>query len=228
MISWRTLPDEKLSLYSPIGLRLIDDFTGRPPIGQVDAYLDASDGAGGWRPTEVKATRTLSGQIAYPRLERRANVVGVFPKRYRVRIRAEFYKPLYELNADGIEFDAFPYNDANPPMDYRLNPPLLITPRSQDVRLLPAVNYPFPTYVRVLRGKIVNAAGSEVVNAEVTRGNTERAASGERGAFALPLRTTPNNSVVPIDANDLRTGQTGTINVTLPQALRTSQTITIS
>lgn len=228
MIKWNVLPGEQLSLYSPIGLRLIDDLTGRPPIGRVEAALDLSDGLGGWQPTEIKARRTLGGQLSYPRLERRATVVGVPPRRYRVRISAEFYKPFYILNSDGIEFEAFPYNDSNHPMDYRVNPPVPITPRSQDVKLLPAVNYPYPTYVRVLRGKVVNSAGQPVPNVEVTRDNTERVASGDYGAFALPLRWTPDNVAVPIDATDQRTGEMGTINITLPQDLRRSQTITIS
>lgn len=228
MIRWNTLAGEQLNLYSPIGLRLIDDLTGRPPIGKVDAELDVDDGGGGWRRTEIRPQRTLSGQLAYPRLERRASVVGIPPRRYRVRIFAEFYRPFYSLTTDGIEFEAFPYNDSNPPTDYRVNPPIPITPRSQDVGLLPSVNYPFPSYVRVLRGKIVDAAGQPVSNAAVKRDNTELVASGERGAFALPLRWTPDNVAVPIDASDARTGKVGTINITLPQALRTSQTITIS
>jgi len=228
VIKWNVLPGEQLSLYSAVGLRLIDDLTGRPPMGRIEAELDVDDGSGGWRPTDIKAQRTLSGQLAYPRLERRASVVGVFPRRYRVRISAEYYRPVYSLTSDGIEFEAFPYNDSNPPMDYRVNPPVPVTPRSQDVELFSDVNYPFPTYVRVLRGKVVDAAGEPVLNAAVKRDNTELVASGERGAFALPLRWTPNNVAVPIDASDARTGKVGTINITLPQALRTSQTITIS
>jgi hypothetical protein len=135
--------------------------------------------------------------------------------------------PYYRETVDGIEFDAFSYNDANPPTDYTVNPPQEIKPQAQDVRLVPAVNYPFPTHVRVLRGKVVDATGGAVVDAEVRRSNTERVASGVQGAFALPLRWTPDGVSVAIDAIDHRTGQMGTINITLPQALGSSQTITV-
>jgi hypothetical protein len=228
VISWRILPEERSETYSPIGLLVIDDFTSRPAIGIVEARLDLSDGGGGWIATDIKARLTLGGVLSYPGLERRAEVLGLPPQNYRVRLIAEFYRPIYRLNAEGIEFEAFPYNDTNPPTDYRVNPPQVITPQPQDVKLAPAVNYPFPTHVRVLRGNVVDASGRPVIDAEVKRGLTERVLSGERGAYALPLRWTPNGVAVSIDAIDHRTGRTGTINITLPQALGSNQTITVS
>jgi len=237
-----TLPGEQLELYGPIGLRPIDDFTGSAPISQIRAYLELSDGSGSWRATDIKAVATPSGILTYPGLERRAEVVGKPPRRYRVKLETELYRPLYLMipvgpvlgppyyreTADGIEFDAFPYNDTYPPTDYTVNPPLKIKPQARDVTLAPAVNYPFLTHVRVLRGKVVESTGRPVVDAEVKRGNTERVLSGEQGAFALPLRWTPNGVAVAIDAIDHRTGRTGTINITLPQALGSSWTITVS
>ena len=242
MTRWSILPGEHIELYSPIGLRLIDDFTGGPPIGWVRAQLELRDDSGDWRATDIEAKRTLSGILAYPGLERHAEVVGKPPRRYRVKLEAEFYRPVYRMipagpvlgppyyreTADGIEFDAFPYNDANPPTDYTVNPPVEIRLQARDVMLAPAVNYPFPTHVRVLRGKVVDATNKPVVDAEVRRSNTERGSSGEQGAFALPLRWPPNGVPIAIDAIDHHTGQTGTINITLPQALSSSQTITVS
>ena len=228
MIHWRLLPGETTDLYSPIGLRPIDDFTGRPPIGAIEAFLDVGDGGGVWRNTERKAKVSLGGLLIYPGLERRAEVVGLPPRDYRVRLSASVYRPWYRLNSEGIEFEAFPHNDTNPPTDYRVNPPQVITPQAQDVKLAPAVNYPFPTYVRVLRGAIVDSVGLPVSDVEVKRGMTERALSDERGAYALPLRWTPDGVLVAIDAVDHRTGRMGTINITLPQALGSSQTITVS
>ena len=242
MTRWNILPGERIELYSPIGLRLIDDFTAGPPLGWVRTQLELRDDSGTWRVTNVDTTRTLSGILAYPGLERRAEVVGKLPRRYRVKLEAEFYRPSYRMipvgpvlgppyyreTADGIEFDAIPYNDANPPTDYTVNPPVQIKLQVRDVMLVPAVNYPFPTHVRVLRGKVADATDNPVVDAEVRRSNTERGSSGEQGAFALPLRWLANGISVPIDAIDHHTGQTGTINITLPQALGSSQTITVS
>jgi hypothetical protein len=242
MIRWRVLPDERIELYSPVGLRLIDDFTGHSPIGWMRAQLELRDDSGNWRLTDVETKSTLSGLLAYPRLERHAEVVGRPPRRYRVKLQAEFYRaayrlilagpvfepPFYRETADGIEFDAFPYNDASPPTDYTVNPPVEISLQARDVMLVPAVNYPFPTHVRVLRGEVVDASNRPVVDAEVRRSNTERGSSGAQGAFALPLRWAPNGEPIAIDAIDRHSGRMGTITITLPQALSRSQTITVS
>jgi hypothetical protein len=241
MTTWRKLPGECIELYSPIGLRLIDDFTGGAPFGRVCAQLEFRDGSGEWRATNVEALRTVSGIFTYPRLERQAEVIGTLPRRYRIQLEAEFYRPVYRIipagpilgppyyreTADGIEFDAFPYNDAYPPTDYTVNPPVEIKPQVRDVMLVPAVNYPFPTYVRVLHGKVVDSTSKPVIDAEVTRSNTERGSSGEKGAFALPLRWAMHGASIPIDAIDHHTGQMGTITIVLPQALGRSQTITV-
>jgi hypothetical protein len=241
MTRWRLLPGEPIELYSPVGLRLIDDFTGGPPVGWVRARLELHNGSGGWQVTDIKARSTLSNILAYPGLERHADVVGQLPRRYRVQLEAEFYRPVYRMipagpvlgppyyreTADGIEFDAFPYNDAYPPTDYTVNQPQAITLQAREVELAPAVNYPFPTHVRILRGNVVDASNEPVVDAEVRRGNIERVSSGEHGAFALPLRWTPKEASVSIDAIDHHTGRTGSITITLPQALGRSQTITV-
>jgi hypothetical protein len=44
MSSSRHLPVEVTELYSPIGLLPIDTFTGRAPIGRVNAFLDSQKG----------------------------------------------------------------------------------------------------------------------------------------------------------------------------------------
>jgi stalled ribosome alternative rescue factor ArfA len=226
MTNWHIHENERLELYSPIGFRLIDEFTGRPPIGSIVIDLDVKEGAN-WRTTDIKASRSMSGIVIFPRLGRRADPIGVLPETYRVRISAEYYRPFYCLTSDGIEFKVYPYNDTNPPTDYTVNPPVVIKPQVQDEKLIPGVNYPFPTHVRVLRGQVKDAAGQPVIHAEVIRNNAERAVSGEKGAYALPLRWTVNGVPVPIDATNHRTGQTGTINITLPGALGSSQDISI-
>jgi hypothetical protein len=158
--------------------------------------------------------------LGYPGLERRAEVVGQPPRRYRVRLAAEFYVPLYRATLDGIEFDAFPYNDTHPPQ--------VIASLPQDVKLAPAPNYPFPPHIPVLRGVVLDqASGAPATDVEVMVTNVELVLTDRRGRFALPLRFTPMNAPVPIDAMDQRTGKTGTITITLPAALGQSQTITI-
>jgi hypothetical protein len=227
MRTWRALLGESNELYARFGLRLIDDFTGGAPLGRVAARLEVSDGAGAWRATQLEPARTLSGVLNWPKLERVADPVGRPPRRYRVQLTADFYLPWYRMNADGIEFDAYPWNDRHPPTDYTGALPVVVAPELREVKLTPSVNYPFPTHVRVLRGVVKDAAGVRVADAEVTRGAVERTLTDRQGNFALPLRWVPDGPV-QIDANDHRLARLGTLNITLPQALSSSQTIIIN
>lgn len=224
MKRWRTLPDERLELYSPIGLKPIDETTGRTPIGWVHCYLDLSDSAGAWRNTSITAALSLGGIITYPGLERRASVIGQPPRRYRIRIEAQLYAPLYRSTQDAIEFDAYPYNDANPPQNFLQ----IKATQPQDLILTPLPHYPFPGHVPVLRGVVRDTTGIAVANALVAHGGNERVLTDSRGTFALPLRWAKSNPEPQIDAADHRTGRTGTITIQFPQDLRTSQTITVA
>ncbi len=224
MISWKPLPGERWLLYSPIGLRLLDDITGNTPFGSVKAVLDRQDPAGNWQETDIRAVMTPSGNLTYPGLERHFEVNGP-ARRYRCRIEAEFYEPLYRLLLDGIEFDAFPYNDTNPPANF---PPPPNLPLPFDVVLTPASNYPFQPHIHVLRGRAVDVNGDAVADAVVSQGIQEQVLTNQRGVFALPLRWVPLNVAVPIDATHPRTGGTGGILVTIPQDLGQNHDIQIT
>jgi hypothetical protein len=217
---WIQAAAERTKLYSPIGLRLLDDFTGATPLGRVEAYLDARDASGNWNATGVSAVKTPSGVVSYPGLERHANVAGLPSRHYRVRLEAEFYVPLYQRNSDGIEFDAFPYNDDHPPATLNVG--------TQDAVLTPAPNYQIEGHIPVLRGVVVDAANKPVTNALVTQGSKERVLTDSRGTFALPLRWVAANTPVPVDAVDERTGRAGTLTIQLPGSLSKSQKIQIS
>ena len=238
MIRRRNLPGERLELYSPIGLIPTDTFTGQAPLGRLRVMLDILDDGGIWRETGIREVRTLGGVIAYPGLGRSRDVSAQFEHRYRVRIQAEFYAPLYKKTAggtsEGIEFDGFPYNDTNPPKGYPKNSsefPNYLTEVLKKMWLVPAPNYPFPDQVPVLRGVVVRAStGEPVIGAEVTWGNTETALTVEKGAFGLPMRVTEQKHVTDpqkIDAIDPRTNEQGTISVIVPKAVGTNQTITV-
>ena len=147
-------------------------------------------------------------------------MVGVPPRHYRFRLVARLYRPFYGANSDGIEFDAFPYSD--------IEPPSVFATHLTDVVLTPSPAYPFPTHVPVLRGVVVDLAGDPVRDAVVSEGNRERVLTDERGEFALPLRWVADNVATPIDAEDQRTGRTGTIVIVLPGALGISQTMTVT
>lgn len=223
MRRWRKLSGEHLDLYSPIGLWLVDSFTGKDPMGWIRATLDASDGAGSWLVTDLKPVVTLSGILAYPGLEKRSRVVGQPPRRYRVRLEAEFYLPWYRKNSAGIEFDAHLWNDTIPPQ--------VITTQPQKTLLAPASYYPFPPHLLVLRGVVVDSSGAPVADAEVNWSNREQVLTDKRGTFGLPLRLKDKREKTDpqkVDAFDHRKGKTGFITVKFSDAVKSSQTITIS
>jgi hypothetical protein len=218
--TWITTPAEFKVIYSPVGLRLLDELTNQAPLGSVQAILDIQDSAGAWRTTDIKDNRTPDDVVTYCNLERHAVVTGLPSRQYRVRLIADYYLPYYRINAEGIAFTAYPYNDNHPPAQI-VRVPI-------DTPLLPAPNYPFASYIPVLRGTVVDAAGKLVQDASVTQGNNERALTDAQGRFALPLRWVQPNVAVPIDATDQRTGHTGSINVQIPAALGKNQTISIT
>jgi hypothetical protein len=210
---------ERSELYSPIGLHLIDEMTGEGPLGTVTAMLDLFDGMQ-WHPTEVRNVTTPGGVIIYPGLERTAQPLGKPARHYRVRLNAQWYRPLYRANLDGFEFDAYPYNDDVAPQ--------VIATHAIDTMLLPAPHYPFPNYVPVLRGTVKDAIGKVVADVLVTQGLRERTLTDERGQFALPLRWVADGVPVTIDAADQHTGHVGSLQVTLPADLGKSHTINIA
>lgn len=221
--TWQLLPADQTVTYSPIGLRVRDDFTGRGPVGQVSAALDRRDGTD-WIATDIAGVWGPGFTLRYPGLGRQRQVVGLAPGRYRVRIAAEHYVPVYRSTVDGIEFDVHPYNDSNPPA--------VVAPNAVDVALTPAPTYPFPGHVAVLRGVVVDATAGNapVADAEVTEGTRELTVTDGRGRFALPLRWVSAGAMTPIDAVYRRStpNLTGTLVVTLPAALGGSQTVAIS
>ncbi len=217
---FRLLAGEAAMLYSPLGLRLVDEFTGKAPLGRVRALLDRRDDLGAWQETGRAAVMTLGGVLTYPGLERSRRAAGAPSRRYRVRLEADFYRAFYRSQFDGREFDAFPFNDTTPPSTPAAMP--------QDELLVPSSAYPFPTHVRVLRGAVVDASGAPVADVIVSQGGLERVLTDERGAFALPLRWAQEGVPLPVDAIDQRTGRTGMKNVTLPQDLGSNQEITIT
>jgi hypothetical protein len=254
MRKWQALTGERLELYGHVGLRLIDEFTGASPLGRINALLEVGDVGRGWRATEIKPIRTPSGVLAYAGLERRVQVAGQQPRRYRIQLEAELYRPFYRImvseppdpgppfyhaTVDGVEFDAYPYNDADQPAFW--------SRAARAIHLAPAANYPFPAHIRILRGRVVaevNGIESPIADAEVRRmvppdgtpvadvevnlANKERVLTDERGEFALPLRWAPLKGEITVDAFDYLANRKGEKKVMLPDDLGKSHTIKIA
>ncbi len=251
MIRRRTLPGERLEMYSPIGLIPVDSFTGKSPLGRLRVILDIRNELGKWRETDIKEIRTAGGVIAYPGLGRSGGISPP-PRRYRVRVEAEFYVPYYRGTvpggtADGIEFTAFPFSDTVPPENYPKDPagfPNYLQTVLRKILLMPAPNYPFPAQVLVLRGVVRDSHGEPITGATVSWRATETAmtaggaakppgtvaSSHPAGEFSLPIRPTKPEHLTTlqeIDAVDPRTGRDAKIRVIIPRAVKSSQTITI-
>ena len=214
---WREVPSEHIALFSPIGLRLVDDFTGRAPLGRVSATLDRQVAAGVWEPTTIPAVLTPSSILTWPGLGRESEPSTAPTRRYRARVEAAQYRPDYLQSADGREFDAPPWDDVHDPVPVTTGP--------QDLYLYPASGYGFPTWVRVLHGFVEDATGDPVANVLVHQASAERALTDERGTFSLPLRWATSGLVV--DAVDVRTGRSGSHVLNLPADLQSNVTITI-
>lgn len=214
---WRILADESHRLYSPAGFRLVDDFTGKAPLGDTSSALDLETAPGVWEATDVAGLMTSSQVLIYPGLGRRLHPAGIPSRHYRMRLYATLYRPEYLKTQDGVAFFAPPYDDENEPVPLTSGP--------ADVYLYPACNYPFPTWVRVLHGTVVDGAGAPVPNVLVHQAAVERALTDERGAFALPLRWATSGLVV--DADDQRNVRHGSHVLNLPNDLKANLTITV-
>ena len=206
--------------------RLLDDFTGRAPIEHVTVRLDQQDGAR-WTPLDdVRAAITTTGMVAFPGLDRRRPAAGLPPRRFRVRIESEYYRPLYRQLASGVEFQTIPV-DVD---DLAAAPPVL----RQDLVLLPSVTYPYPAHVYTVRGEVRTQAGAPVEDVVVSNRvqigaamRTEQTLTDDRGAFALALRLVATGKTAQVTAIDGRTQRTGTATIAVPGDLRRSQLVTI-
>lgn len=211
------LPGERTLLYGQIGLQLVDDLTGAAPLGRVDLHLDVFDAQAApqnqWRRTGASPTLNAGGVFFYPKLGFRARVDQPPQQtRYRVRIDAQYYRPLYRHSSQGIEFDVTAYNHQNPlPKDkIRRGPAGDETARI----LLPAVNYPFPSHLPLVRGIVVQPAQpadepiadanvhlKALPDATVEHGVRKALVlTGDDGGFALPVRWLAHKTTTTADA----------------------------
>ncbi|MFE2216574.1 hypothetical protein ACFW93_32125 [Streptomyces canus] len=168
---------------SPVWLSAVDIFTGERPQLPYDVHLDVMEGAS-WVETDVPATRTPHGAVAYPRLGRVASGTGV--TRFRVRFGSDHYLPVDPPGAaGGIEFSLDP---AHP----------VVPAQPQVMSFAPTPAYPYPPAIRTLYGRVTHqtsgapAAGALVAGrpevAAVGAPWPERAATDADGRYVVALR----------------------------------------
>ena len=224
----RFLRIERSVLYSPAWFVPFDEFTGRPRTAGVTVELDRFDDTEDtWLPQDTQPVRTPSAAIAYPGLGRRG---GPDAGRYRARFSAPGYTPLYPADGEpftvdalGVEFQAFPYDDTRPPA---------VPAEPRLVRLLPGAAFPYRPGIRTVYGVVVDAATqAPVPGALVTAEGTtrldgvpwrERTLADAQGSFRLALRWEGERTEPPdeteafrLDATE-RPDRTGSLEIRLP------------
>jgi hypothetical protein len=210
-----------LRLFSPLGLTLIDDFTGELPQGGISATVERLDGAS-WVPVVIDPVITPIGVLAFPGLYQVGQLALASPAQFRVAVSAELYRPFYRASSDFLFFTLPPWSQSEPPNG--------ITPTLAQLILLPAFQYQFPTHVAVLRGEVVdNLTQAPLADALLTEPTTgERTLSDERGCFSLPLRKIPALGPTTLTIHvHARSGATTTQTVTLPTDLFQGQLIPV-
>ena len=211
-------PEHSL-LSSPIGLQVIDSFSGATPLTAYRTAIDVQVGAD-WVETPIKPTLTPSGVLTLPGLGRRANpTVNNLQQRYRLRIDADEYIPDYRRTVDGFEFLVPPYDDVTPPAIPNANIRILA--------LNPAPNYAYSGGVRVLHGVVRETNGNPVRDAVLEFQGLDRAMTDDRGEFAFGLRRAPAGGPVVIDVHHDRTVRSQSFTLQLPAALQVNQVLTL-
>jgi hypothetical protein len=221
-------------VHSGLGVRLIDDHTQAAPFGWKKISLDIDDG-GTWReldPDLVRRATTASGIVWFPWLERHRDAYGLSPRKYRVRVAAEFSTPLYLYDREGIEVFVDPYDDTTPPAS---------SPAPIDIVLVPTASYPFAPAVPVLRGAIEDIFGERIPNTLVSWIDpttppptpplvVDQVLSDADGEFNLPMRRAPTGVSIDIYARRPPPpipGKNRKVPVMLPADLSTFHTIQI-
>jgi hypothetical protein len=211
-------PEHSL-LCSPIGLQILDSFSGAPPFTAYGAAVDVLVGAT-WIETLLRPTRTPSGVLTLPGLGRRSNAAGnPAQQRFRLRLDSNEYIADYRRTADGFEFLVPPYDDVTPPAIPNANIGTLA--------LHPSANYAYAGGVRVIHGRVLETNGARVRDAVIEFQGLDRAMTDERGEFAFGLRRAPANGPVVIDVHHDRTARSQSFNLQLPAALQANQVLTL-
>jgi len=229
----RFLPLGRLLVFSPLGLSLLDDFTGERPIGFVNPTLqvETAPASGVWVATGVRGLFTNSGILAYPNLGRRGRVPSPPEtlKNYRVLVTAQYYNPLYPGGPGslGVIFSVTPYDDDS---DFTMLVPTMVT-----LTLLPKANYPYAGDASFLVGQAQRVSGDAVpalvtavepFDGTIDRRQT-RVLADQGGTFRLPLRWGDPSASTTVTATDPASGKSGQISLSFPYDLSKPLTIRI-
>lgn len=218
MSAWTEIRLEPRVTASPVWLRLVDTFTGRPPTGPLDVRIERRDGAR-WIPLAVRHQVSSSGDLAFMDLGRaRPGEAGSFD------VRVSVTSP--RTVADTATGDPFVvttvtvWTDGSPP-----------TPTALPVSFRPGPDYRFGPGVPLLSGRVVDQAGRPLDRTLVSVTETVRGApvveevmTTADGWFRLPLRWSSGFTQIDAVCGPL----SATTIVTVPDDLPVTLTLTLT
>jgi hypothetical protein len=211
---------EPIVAASPVWIRLVDAFTGRPPAGPLSVAIERRDGAS-WIAFEHRHQISSTGDLGFVNLGRTRDpaTVGTFDVRVTVTGRGTICEgPGGDADVTATVTAWAPDAPAVPVV------PLVL-------RMFPGPAYAFPTGTPLLAGRVVDAGGEPVARARVWAAATvqnalvtEEVRSDDDGRFRLPLRW----SAGPTDVKATRGAQAGSISVVAPTDLSSTHQITLT
>jgi hypothetical protein len=220
MTDWSTLTLEPMVAASPLWIRLLDTFTGRPPAGPVRVSIERRAG-GEWIPVAQRHQVSAVGDLTFVNLGRTRDpgAVGTFD----VRITVDCPGTIPEAAGGSAVIIKTITAWAPDAPDVPLLPDAL--------RLFPGPSYAFPSGTALLAGQVVDAHGDPAGRARVwataTVQNTlltEEVRSDGDGRFRLPLRWSAGST----DVRATHGAQAGSITVSLPADLSSTHQITLT
>ena len=209
---------DSLTTGSPLWLRLVDSFTGRPPQGPVKVRLELRRGTE-WEPLAWPHHLTGGGDLGFVGLGRSArDPAQTFD--VRVTVAVPRTQPSTATGAASVTATLSTWSDASPP-----------SPVPTELTFFPMTDYSFGANVPLLSGRVLDAAGRPVDRAvvtvtEIVRGSPvdELTLTDTDGWFRLPVRWSSGATQVDVTSGAL----TGSAAFTVPDDLATVARITVT
>lgn len=169
-------PDEKTVLHAQVAVRLLDEFTGALPIGNVNLRLVNTDTQ---TELDIRPQQSSLGIWSFPGLGLKLQSATTFA----LIVESDFYEAV-EIS----DMVASPYRRdtglPNSQLGFRIQ------------GLSPNTNYPYPSSTPLIRGRVRDSNGIPIKGAEIGFGRIEftRSSSSESspGFFSIPLRWLPD------------------------------------
>jgi hypothetical protein len=220
MIDRTTLTLESMVAASPIWIRLLDTFTGRPPAGPVHVSIERRVGAQ-WIVFEHRHQVSSTGDLAFVNLGRTRDPEALGTFDVRVTVNSQGTIPEASDGGAAVTQTITAWAPDAP----------TVPPLPDNLRLFPGPSYAFPSGTQLLAGRVIDTHGNPTPRARVwataTVQNTpltEEVRSDSDGRFRLPLRW----SAGATDIHATHGAQAGSITVVVPADLSSTHQITLN